>query len=175
MVAAVLIGGFAYFYLTSNTGSDTAVAGEGTLAADTDESETAADETTNETDPAGADTSPDSDVEVATPPNDEDDSTTTVATTTTAPVLSEVDGFRAILEEHELTSESLTDDQIRDFADDFCERARSSDDADDFVDVRNDAISAAQSRLSPSELALVINAAVVTFCPEEAARLSVTP
>jgi hypothetical protein len=175
MVAAVLIGGFAYFYLTSNTSGDTAAAGESTLAANTDESEAAPDETVVETNPAGADTSTDSDDATANETDDEAESTTTSSATTTATALSEVDGFRAILEENGLTSESLTDNQIRDFATDFCERARSSDDAEDFVNVRDEAISAANTRLSSSELTLVINTAVITFCPEEATRLSITP
>ena len=190
MIAAVLGGGFAYYYLTSGTGSDTAANTNGTLSADSDtatpgeseaDGDVVADEQPSETNPAGAGPSSDSaedatEVEApATSPSVEETTTTTsIDTTTTAPIIDLVDGFRATLEENGLTSKTLTDDQIRTFATDFCERARNSSDADEFSDARNDAIEATQSLLSPDELALVINTAVATFCPEEAARLNVT-
>lgn len=176
MVAAVLVGGLAYFYVTAD-GSDVA-AGE-TTDTTADEpadssnpsinSETTTDEsqTTPATDESGADT-------------DEDDPTTTEsdtddpdASTTTASIDQEVTDFRDILLDNDLTSESLTDDDILSFADNFCGLAETAQDENEFEDIRAGAIQSISSALSDEELRLIIDAAVITFCPDEAERLSV--
>lgn len=85
-----------------------------------------------------------------------------------------VGGFRALLVQQGLTSDKLTDTEIQSFAASFCVFAQSSDNADEFNVFREQAISETQSSLDPASLNKVIDAAVITFCPDEATRLGIT-
>lgn len=85
-----------------------------------------------------------------------------------------VGGFRALLVQQGLTSDKLTDTEIQSFAASFCVFAKSSDNADEFNVFREQAISETQSSLDPASLNKVIDAAVITFCPDEATRLGIT-
>jgi len=73
-----------------------------------------------------------------------------------------------------LTSDKLTDTEIQSFAASFCVFAKSSDNGDEFNVFREQAISETQSSLDPASLNKVIDAAVITFCPDEATRLGIT-
>ncbi|MCP4224371.1 MAG: hypothetical protein GY773_13600, partial [Actinomycetia bacterium] len=186
MVAAVSLGGFAYFYFTSDSVTEgAATGGESSLSADATEGDAAeasgdgapeqgdpSETTTSSTsaeDPAsdGATETSSADPDASTPPSTTNDQSTT---STTAGIASRVDDFRAILEENDLTSESLSDDEIQSFATNFCRLAGNASDPDDFDDIRETAIAATKSALSPDQLTLVINTAVFTFCPNEAER-----
>lgn len=85
-----------------------------------------------------------------------------------------VGGFRALLVQQGLTSDKLTDTEIQSFAASFCVFAKSSDNTDEFNVFREQAISETQSSLDPASLNKVIDAAVITFCPDEATRLGIT-
>ncbi len=85
-----------------------------------------------------------------------------------------VGGFRALLVQQGLTSDKLTDTEIQSFAASFCVFAKSSDNGDEFNVFREQAISETQSSLDPASLNKVIDAAVITFCPDEATRLGIT-
>lgn len=170
IVAVVLAAGFAYFYLTAGQGADTASTQPAAQEANRAAEEPASDPT-EDPPPAEASTTTSTLADPATtessePPDEEP--------TTTAPAPGDqVAQFRDLLEENDLTSDSLTDSQIRKFAEDFCLLASSAPDDDAFGEIREEAVEASESQLSNPELRLVINAAVVTFCPEEAARLGV--
>ncbi|MDH4363973.1 MAG: hypothetical protein OEY70_07830 [Acidimicrobiia bacterium] len=108
------------------------------------------------------------------------------ATTTVAPVdpaasstlasgdAALVGSFRDLLVQQGLTSDKLTDTEIQSFAASFCVFAKSSDNGDEFNVFREQAISETQSSLDPASLNKVIDAAVITFCPDEATRLGIT-
>lgn len=85
-----------------------------------------------------------------------------------------VGGFRALLVQQGLTSDKLSDTEIQTFAASFCVFAKSSDNSDEFNVFREQAISETQSSLDPASLNKVIDAAVITFCPDEATRLGIT-
>ncbi|MEZ5412633.1 MAG: hypothetical protein R2761_31650 [Acidimicrobiales bacterium] len=108
------------------------------------------------------------------------------ATTTVAPVdpaasstlaggdAALVASFRDLLVQQGLTSDKLSDTEIQSFAASFCVFAKSSDGGDEFNVFREQAISETQSSLDPASLNKVIDAAVITFCPDEATRLGIT-
>ncbi len=118
----------------------------------------------------------------ATPASVADPAATTVASADPAAASSTlaegdaalVGGFRALLVQQGLTSDKLSDTEIQSFAASFCVFAKSSDNSDEFNVFREQAISETQSSLEPASLNKVIDAAVITFCPDEAARLGVT-
>jgi len=85
-----------------------------------------------------------------------------------------VGSFRDLLVQQGLTSDKLTDTEIQSFAASFCVFAKSSDNGDEFNVFREQAISETQSSLDPASLNKVIDAAVITFCPDEATRLGIT-
>ncbi|MEL7156739.1 MAG: hypothetical protein AAFN30_09090 [Actinomycetota bacterium] len=186
MVAVALIGGLGYFYFTSDRGDDTAT-GDSTETTDT----TADANTDNDgTDPAAADPDDDPDTTDTTSPDDgsstddngdpdsdsddpdndgvEDDTTSTITGSN-----AQLDQFRMILNDNGLTSNNLADDAINSFADSFCGMAREAEDADAFDATRESSVASTQSGLEDDELRLVINAAIISFCPEEAERLGV--
>lgn len=176
MVAAVLIGGLAYFYVTAD-GTDTATGDTTDSAADeptdsTDPSINSETTTAGDATPATDDNGADSDGDNSTTSNDSDTDDSS-ATSTTASIDQQVIEFRAILSDNELTSENLADSDILRFADNFCGLAETADDEDEFEDIRTGAIQSISSELSDDELSLIIDAAVITFCPNEAERLSV--
>ncbi len=118
-----------------------------------------------------------------TSPDSVDDSST-VTETTTAPIdppstlapqdLVKVAEFRALLLQNDLTSDALSDAKVVEFGSDFCIFAGLSEDPDDFAVYREQAIKQSKSELSAKSLSVVIDAAVVVFCPEDATRLGVT-
>ncbi|MFV0257488.1 MAG: hypothetical protein ACK5PP_03440 [Acidimicrobiales bacterium] len=104
-------------------------------------------------------------------------STTTTSSrdqsTTTADTTEQIAMFRDLLEENGLTSDELSDTDVVQFGTSFCALARFSD-ADTFDDYRNQAINETEnSELNDDELKLVIDAAVLSFCPDEAERLGI--
>ena len=178
IVAAVLVGGFAYFILTAddvgqtatgNTTETSAGNGSETTTETTIDSETDETDTTDTSDQA----TETSDQTTETSDQATDTDTTSDTDTTTAPLSSLVAEFRGILEDNDLTSDSLSDDQIQTFATDFCARAGVAEDSEAFEDIRQAAIAGTESELTAEELGLVIDAAVMTFCPAEAERLDV--
>lgn len=191
MVAVAILGGLAYFYLTNGSGETTATddttavdtgdettdptdpvaeapdeSTESTPAPDETPEEPAPDEGTGDTTPDGSDGEP---VEPEEPEDPEDQTTTTAAAT---PELGE---FRQILSDNNLTSENLTDDAITNFAQDFCAMAADAPDAAAFDETREASVAATNVNLTDDELRLVINAAIVSFCPDQAERLNVQP
>ncbi len=85
-----------------------------------------------------------------------------------------VGSFRGLLVQQGLTSDKLTDTDIQTFAASFCAFAESSDNGDEFNVFREQAISETESSLDPASLNKVIDAAVITFCPDQATRLGIT-
>ena len=81
--------------------------------------------------------------------------------------------FRALLEENDLTSGSLTDEEIVTFGSTLCVFAASAEEPEDFDALRELAIADTESELSDVELTLAISAAIVVFCPLEAERLGI--
>ncbi|MFV0525893.1 MAG: hypothetical protein ACK5RL_15505 [Acidimicrobiales bacterium] len=94
-------------------------------------------------------------------------------TSTTASTAEQVAMFRGLLEDNGLTSDELSDTDVVQFGTSFCALARISD-ATTFDDYRDQAISETEETdLSDDELKLVIDAAVLSFCPNEAERLGI--
>jgi len=185
IVALALIAGFAYFIISADTAGDdlatsdstgaepalgaieapdTSGTGDDTTGDGTTADETTTDETTTDG-VLGDGTAPDTDTTSTTQPGTD----TTLATGTDAQIAE----FREMLNDNNLTSESLEPDQIMRFAESFCGFARSAEDPDAFDEVRQAAIAATETDLSTDELRLVIDAVIVTFCPEQATRLGV--
>ncbi|MEM9891305.1 MAG: hypothetical protein AAF962_10620 [Actinomycetota bacterium] len=181
MVAVAILGGLAYFYLTNN-------ADESTATGDTIASE-AGDETADDPaepvdeEPADGTTTtaaPDDGTEEPEPddttPDDSDEEPEPESTTTTtAAATPELGQFRQILSDNGLTSQNLTDDNITTFADSFCGMAAEAADAAEFDLTRESSVAATNSNLSDEELRLVIDAAIVSFCPDQAQRLGIQP
>ncbi len=121
--------------------------------------------------PASAETTADPD-----PTDDAPASPTSVASTSTPPRDPDelVAEFRTVLEEHDLTSGSLSDDEIITFGTTLCVFAASADEPDDFQALKDLAIEDTESELSDVELSVAISAAIIVFCPLDAERLDVT-
>ncbi len=182
MVAVAILGGLGYFYLTSDSGESTATddttevdAGDDT----TDDTVEPADETTPDDSASGTTAAPEDETEEPAP----DDTTETSTpdeepeeeTTTTEASTPELGQFRQILNDNGLTSENLTDENINSFAASFCGMAADAIDEADFDLTRESSVEATNSDLSDDELRLVINAAIVAFCPDQADRLNIQP
>jgi hypothetical protein len=181
IVAVVLIGGFAYFYFTADQDADVTSAGaeaptdsetSGTLGSGPQPDETTAEDSTD-----SSAQSPDTTDDTAVDEPEDSAATTTPAedegASTTADLGPPVDRFRAILEDNGLTSNNLSSQDIQDFASSFCRLAESADDSDAFDVIREAAVDSSSSQLSAGELRLVIDTAVLTFCPEQATRLDI--
>ncbi len=163
MVAVALGGGLAYFYLTADDATETA-------GGDTTDPTT---ETTIADSPDGTDTTQAPAETSTTQPGDEDGSEVDETTTTLAEPDSPLSRFRSILADNDLASDELPDAEIRAFADSFCGMAAGAADDDDFDDIRDAAVEATNSDLADRDLRLVIDAAVISFCPDEADRLGI--
>ena len=85
-----------------------------------------------------------------------------------------VDDFRLRLTNNGLTTGSLLPYELTNFGNSFCGFARESATTTEFSEVRARAIENATSDLAINELNLVIDAAIVTFCPAEADRLGIS-
>lgn len=189
-MAALLVAGGAYLVLRdtgdgSNTAADEAAEGE------TTESTAAGDEQAEGDGDGAPDDAPDDTTETtaegdATDTSGDDTSETTAAettestedpdeeTSTTADSSAQVGAFRALLAENGLTSDELTDEDINTFGTTFCIFAEASESPTEYSEFRTQAISDTESDLSQEELFLVIDSAVVVFCPDEAARLGIS-
>lgn len=87
---------------------------------------------------------------------------------------STVGDFRRTMDEHGLSTEALTDRQITGFASSYCTHAAEAEDRADFDELRQRAIAAAGSELTPIQLDLTISTAVAVFCPAESDRLGLS-
>ena len=101
-----------------------------------------------------------------------DSATDTSADTTIDPA--KVQRFREILTENRLTSDNINDEAINDLGVRLCIFAMASSDPSEYETFRQQAIDNTDSPLTPEALALVADAAVQAFCPEEAERLGVS-
>ena len=84
--------------------------------------------------------------------------------------------FRADLNDHGLSTDDLTDDQIEAFASAYCARAAVIEDQAAYEELREnavDTIEAGQTNLTPDQLGTTIAAAIIAFCPEESERLGI--
>lgn len=100
----------------------------------------------------------------------------TSATTVSAPQRSPdelVTDFREVLEENDLTSGSLSDEEIVTFGSTLCVFAASAEEPEDFEALREIAIADTESELSDVELSVAISAAIIVFCPLDAERLNI--
>jgi hypothetical protein len=151
---------------------------DATAAGDAAASEAPQDSQAATTSAAGGDTDATTATTVAGSQTTEAATTDTAATddttTTAAAAPTQVADFRAILVQNELTSDQLSDEQINNFGSQFCSVAMASTDRASFEAFRQQAIDEAVSDLTPEELTLVTDAAVVAFCPEEAERLGIS-
>ncbi|MEM8922047.1 MAG: hypothetical protein AAGD35_01000 [Actinomycetota bacterium] len=168
MIAMAILGGLGYFYLTDDDGSPTDTAGEET-AASTDT--TATGETTPDATDTTAAPSTDTTVEDTTTSESTD---TTLAETVPDAEQTPLGQFRQLLSDNGLASDNLGDNEINTFADSFCNMATNAADPAAFDEIREAAVEATESSLSDGELRLVIDAAIVAFCPDEATRLGIT-
>ncbi len=110
-------------------------------------------------------------------------STTTVPATTATSLQADIDTttdaekierFRAILDDNGLSGDLLNDDDLLEFGTSFCIFATATDDFDDYVAFRQEAIAESGSELTEDELTVAVDGAVTSFCPAEAARLGLT-
>lgn len=104
------------------------------------------------------------------------DETTPSSTATTLAAIERqrrIGQFRLTLTENGLVNENLTDDDILSFGESFCGLAESSVGVEEFEDIRIGTIATSSSDLDDDQLSLVIDAAVITFCPTEADRLGI--
>ncbi|MDH3684316.1 MAG: hypothetical protein OEV40_30710 [Acidimicrobiia bacterium] len=95
-------------------------------------------------------------------------------TTTTADPTAQVAQFRSILADNGLTSDGLSDEDISTFSTTFCIFAVAAEGPTEYERFRSERVAQADSELTEEELSIVIDAAVVVFCPEEADRLGVS-
>lgn len=173
MVAVALIGGLGYFYFTSDRGDSTEATDSTDTTADSTDTST---EGTDTTDPAADDTddtTDDGDPADEDVTGEDDDEQDEETSTTVAVGNDQLAQFRMILNDNGLTSNNLADDAINSFAESFCGMAREAADEAAFDDTRESSVASTQSGLSDDELRLVINAAVISFCPDEADRLNI--
>lgn len=176
-VAIAAIAGAGFLFLRSGSNDDATATDAAAEEGSVDE---AGDETPASSIPAStstADQSTPEDPSAATEaPATTEAPTTTVETTTTiseAQVEAQIAEFRAILLQNELNSEGLSDDQIEQFGSTFCIFAASSADEAEFAQFREEAIDEANSEVDTDGLELVIDTAVVVFCPDQAERLDI--
>ncbi|MGI9614672.1 MAG: hypothetical protein ACR2QO_17300 [Acidimicrobiales bacterium] len=186
VAAALVVAGGAYLLLRDN-GSETAADGGDTSTEASTSQTTAGDDangdSTGDTGGAddGSDTSATTDGSDSSDSTDDDSTETTEDSTssteedssTTADTSSQVLAFRNILTANGLTSSGLSDDDIATFGTRFCVFAIASEDEAEYQDFRAQAIETTSSELTDDELFTVVDAAVVVFCPDEAARLGI--
>lgn len=149
------------------------------LATRGDDTTTASDASTTSAPDIGEDTTPDAPTTVATTTPTTAAPTTVPTTVATAPpdTLSEEESvirFRDILLANDLDSSDLSDEDIVSFGVSFCLLALLSEDMGDFVEFREETIAESETQLSDQELALVVDAVIVSFCPDEADRLGLS-
>ena len=179
VLALVVLGG-AYVFLSG--GDDEAASGGASTtatSADGASPESTAPTSGSDSTVAGQTTSTDGDGSASTTETTDTDGSTdstdgSGASTTVAVDPTEIDQFRSILRDNGLTSDKLTDADVLGFGNSFCDVAASSDSPEVFDGFRQDAIeSTANTTLEPEELGMVIDTAIVAFCPEEAERLGI--
>ena len=128
---------------------------------------------------AGADENPDSTSDVATQTAQAGTSPEETPTTNqpldvaASPDKDSVDNFRQLLNLNGLTSGNLLPYELTNFGNAFCRYAEVSPSLSEFDVYRAEAISQTETDLTSDELDLVIDAAVVSFCPSEADRLGI--
>lgn len=110
----------------------------------------------------------------------QNDPDTTVAepgrtTTTEATDEQKAAAFRADLDGRGISSAELSDADIIDFGKSFCVFAVVSVDTADFDTYRSRAQTGVSGKLNEAQLDAAINAAVVSYCPDEAERLGIEP
>ena len=81
--------------------------------------------------------------------------------------------FRQLLNTNGLTSGNLLPYELTNFGNAFCRYAQASSNPGEFDVYRTEAITKTATELNNQELNLVIDAALITFCPTEADRLGV--
>ncbi len=193
-IAAIAIGvlalagiGAAAFVVLGGDGNETAAAEDtsSTTAEPGEEGQTTEPTTDTTTD---GETGPESTVDGETTSTEtvsseqpEDGSSTTIdgtstteeadSTTTAAPILDQVPEFRRLLADAGLTSDNLSDDDIRTFGASVCILANTAEDLDDYEDLRADRIEQTETELTSEELSLVVDSAVLAFCPDQAQRI----
>lgn len=79
--------------------------------------------------------------------------------------------FRSLLDENGLSGAQLTDPDIAEFGTAFCVFATIAQDSAEFDEFRQEALLDTGSELTEEELAIAIDSAVESFCPDEAVRL----
>jgi hypothetical protein len=100
-------------------------------------------------------------------------------TTTAAPVdeaadeAARVQEFRELLADQGFSGDLLDDDAIVEFGTSFCLFVIAAQDADAYVELRDEAIAGSASELGAEELAVAVDLAVEVFCPFDAARLGI--
>jgi hypothetical protein len=178
VIALVVLGGGGYLLLSGGDEEDSASGAETTdddsattSEGDTDTAAGAAADDSSPT-PTTDDTGDTDDTSGADDPADDetaDDTSTTLAADPT-----QIDQFRSLLRENGLTSDKLADADVLGFGSSFCALAASSSSPEVFDEFRQDAIdSTANTSLDPGELGMVIDSAILAFCPDEADRLAI--
>ncbi len=81
--------------------------------------------------------------------------------------------FRLFLEANGLSGQLLSDEDLIEFGTSFCVFAVSSENFDQYVGFREEAIAQSNGELTADELALAVDGAVSTFCPADARRLGI--
>lgn len=101
-------------------------------------------------------------------------SSSSVADGPSTAISDQIARFRELLGNNDLTSDALTDADVETFGSSFCSFASLSPSTEVFDEFRSQAIQeTANTALDPDELSLVIDAALVAFCPDEAQRLGI--
>ena len=174
VVVALAVAGVAYAALQRDGADDDLATGDETTAPDaTDDAASTTEDITGSagTGDGGADADDTTTTDGST--TTDDPSTTGDGSSTTADASAQVADFREILADNGLTSEELSDGDISTFGSAFCVFAVAAENEGEYVTFRDEATADADSDLSDDELAVVIDAAVVVFCPEEASRLGI--
>lgn len=104
--------------------------------------------------------------------NDQTSATTTAPTPDNEALVA---AWRSELAGHNIDSDALSDVDIIDFGKSFCVFAVVSIDSDEFDEFRDKAQTGVAGSLTEPQLNAAIDAAVITFCPEDAARLGIAP
>lgn len=91
-----------------------------------------------------------------------------------SPNRDQVTQFRQLLNDNGLTSGNLLPYELTNFGTAFCRYAEASNNPTEFDSFRSQAIEQTATELNPTELHLVIDATLVTFCPDQADRLGIS-
>ncbi len=81
------------------------------------------------------------------------------------------DELRAYLADNGLSGELINDADLVEFANTFCIFAITADSRTEYESSRNEAIADSSSELTQQELAVAVDGAIQTFCPDDAQRL----